>query len=218
MNITVVGIAGGTGSGKSSLVQKLCRSELGPSIATLAHDHYYHNPEDIPAEIQAAENWDHPDAIDNALFVKHLNELSHSRSIDRPDYCFKEHRRKSTTVAVEPKPILIVEGILLFAIPEICHRIRWRIFVEAPPDERVLRRLLRDTTERGRSIESVVHQYRNSAQPMHDLWIEPSRNHAHFILPNIHPASIDNGCEILLGFLADQLNQSKKDASASGIA
>jgi uridine kinase len=212
MNITVVGIAGGTGSGKSSLVQKLCRSELGTSIATLSHDHYYHNPEDISVAIQEAENWDHPDAIDNRLFVKHLDELIQGRNIERPDYCFKEHRRKSSTVLVAPKPILIVEGILLFAIPEICERLRWRIFVEAPPDERVLRRLLRDTTERGRSFESVVYQYRKTAQPMHDLWIEPSRNQAHFILPNIHATSIDNGCAILLGFLTNTLKQSTMQA------
>jgi uridine kinase len=113
---------------------------------------------------------------------------------------------------VAPKPILIVEGILLFAIPEICERLRWRIFVEAPPDERVLRRLLRDTTERGRSVESVVYQYRKTAQPMHDLWIEPSRNQAHFILPNIHATSIDNGCAILLGFLTNTLKQSTMQA------
>jgi uridine kinase len=208
MNITVIGIAGGTGSGKSSLVQKLCSSQLRDSIATLAHDHYYHNPENISPAIQESTNWDHPDALDNSLFIKHLDELTQGRGIERPEYCFMEHRRKSSTVFVAPKPILIVEGILLFAIPEICNRLRWRIFVEAPPDERVLRRLLRDTTERGRSVESVVDQYRKTAQPMHDLWIEPSRNHAHFILPNIHTTSIDNGCEILRGFLAEQLKQS----------
>ena len=210
MNITVIGIAGGTGSGKSSLVQKLCSSELRDSITTLAHDHYYHNPEDISPAIQESENWDHPDAIDNSLFIKHLDELTQGRGIERPEYCFKEHRRKSSTVLVAPKPILIVEGILLFAIPEICDRLRWRIFVEAPPDERVLRRLLRDTTERGRSVESVVDQYRKTAQPMHDLWIEPSRNHAHFILPNIHSTSIDNGCAILRGFLTEQLSESSR--------
>lgn len=206
----VVGIAGGSGSGKSSLVQKLCASELGPSITTLAHDHYYHNPEDIPTEIRAAANWDHPDAIDNALFVKHLDALSQGQCVECPEYCFRQHRRKSSTLHLVPKSILIVEGILLFAIPEICNRLRWRVFVEAPPDERVLRRILRDTSERGRSVESVVHQYRNSAQPMHDLWIEPSRNHAHLILPNINTASFEIGCEMLLGFLSEKLNPMKQ--------
>ncbi len=174
-------------------------------MSTLAHDHYYHNPENISRTIRETENWDHPDAIDNRLFVEHLDELSRGHSIERPDYCFVDHCRKPLTVRIDPKPILIVDGILLFAIPEICKRIHWRVFVEAPADERILRRLLRDTRERGRSLESVVHQYRVSAQPMHNQWIEPSRNHAHIILPNTNDKSIDNGCEILLGFLNQKL-------------
>lgn len=202
----VVGIAGGTGSGKSTLVHLLLQTEIGSEITVLPHDHYYLSKDQVPAALIQSHNWDHPDAIDNALYVQHLDQLSEGKTIQRPEYCFESHHRKLGTHSVKAKRILMVEGILVFAVPEIRKRLQWRIYIEANPDERILRRLVRDTQERGRSIASVVHQYRTSVRPMHDQWIQPSRNHAHLVLPNAQEGSLEKGAEMLCGFLKSQIS------------
>lgn len=203
----VIGIAGGSGSGKSSLVEKLLVSPLGDSISVLPHDHYYFSHNEMPEALRASGNWDHPDAIDNQLFASHLQDLKKGASIDRPVYCFKTHSRLLETVSVPSKPIILVEGILLLAIPVIRELIDWRVYIDAPSDERILRRILRDTTERGRSLQSVIDQYRGSARPMHDAWIEPSRSSAHLIVPNEHEASFAVSCRIIENALENMLRR-----------
>jgi uridine kinase len=201
----VIGIAGGTGSGKSTLVEHLLASEIGDEIAVLPHDHYYLSRELMPEWLKATENWDHPEAIDNQLYISHLDLLMQGNCVESPQYCFETHSRRSDTRPIPARRILLVEGILIFAIPEICHRLQWRVFIDATSDERVLRRLVRDTQGRGRSLASVVQQYRTSVRPMHDRYIQPSRDHAHLILPNINPTSLEKGAQLLCGFLRTQL-------------
>lgn len=201
----VLGIAGGSGSGKSTLVDGLMNSKAGAFIAVLKHDDYYRNLADMPDAIRASHNWDHPESIDNDLFVKHLLELKRGHHIESPQYDFSTHRRAASTSMIAPKPIIIVEGILILAIPTICDLIDWRIFLEASSDERVLRRIMRDTKDRGRTLESVVTQYRATTRLMHDQWIEPSRDHAHFIIPTQHDKHLNKTCEFIESFLLEKL-------------
>ena len=203
----VLGIAGGTGSGKSTLVNGLLSSRVGSFVSVLKHDEYYRNASDMPDSIRDSSNWDHPDSIDNELFVEHLKLLKNGVSIAAPQYDFVTHSRKATTSLIEAKPILIVEGILIFAIPKICDCLDWRVFLEASPDERILRRILRDTKDRGRSLESVVSQYRSTTRIMHDEWIEPSRSHAHFIIQTQNGHFLDKSCQFCECFLLQQLQQ-----------
>lgn len=203
----VIGIAGGSGSGKSTLVDLLLRSPIGDSISVLPHDHYYYSDDKMPESLRASDNWDHPDSIDNQLFASHLHELRRGVNINRPVYCFKTHSRLPDTVQVPSKPIILVEGILLLAIPVIRELIDWRVYIDAPSDERILRRILRDTTERGRSLQSVIDQYRGSARPMHEAWIEPSRSVAHLIVPNQHEANFAVSCRIIESALANMLKR-----------
>ncbi|XZE19843.1 uridine kinase [Pirellulaceae bacterium SH449] len=205
---TVLGIAGGSGSGKSTLVKGLLASSVGGQITILKHDDYYRNHSDMPEPIRTAENWDHPESIDNDLFVSHLIALKQGGSIESPQYDFATHSRRPETLSIEAKPIIIVEGILIFAIPAICDLLDWRIYLEASPDERVLRRIIRDTRERGRTLESVVMQYRTTTRVMHDEWIEPSREHAHFLIPTQHDRHLTKTCEFLECFLQEQLRRS----------
>lgn len=201
----VLGIAGGSGSGKSTLVEGLLNSKVGAFTAVLKHDDYYRNLADMPDTIRDSNNWDHPESIDNDLFVKHLLELKKGQPVESPQYDFSTHRRKTSTSKIAPKPIIIVEGILILAIPSLCTLIDWRMFLEASPDERVLRRIIRDTKDRGRTLESVVTQYRTTTRVMHDQWIEPSRNHAHFIIPTQHDKHLNKTCEFIESFLLEQL-------------
>ncbi len=205
--ILIVGIAGGTGSGKSTLVQLLLQSDIGREITVLQHDHYYFSANHIPPELRQAQNWDHPDAIDNALYIEHLNALAAGHDIECPNYNFETHCRKTETTPLSPKAILLVEGILVFAVPKICQRLDLRIFVETSSDERIIRRMLRDTRERGRSLDSVVQQYRSTVKPMHDKFIQPSRDEAHLVLPNAKSDSLQKGAELICGFLKSQLGR-----------
>lgn len=189
------------------MVDRLVSGPLSGSISVLPHDHYYHSHSEMPEDLRASGNWDHPDAIDNQLFAFHLQELKRGADIERPEYCFKTHRRLPQRLAVPSKPIILVEGILLLAIPVIRELIDWRVYIDAPSDERILRRILRDTTERGRSLQSVIDQYRGSARPMHEAWIEPSRSSAHLIVPNEHEASFIVSCRIVENALENMLKR-----------
>ena len=179
----VLGIAGGSGSGKSTLVEHILKSEHAGLIAHLAHDSYYRNAEQMPAEVRNAHNWDHPDALDNALFVEHIDALRAGLSVKQPIYDFATHSRTSETRLVEPGRILLLEGILLLAIPEVRQRIDLRVFVEASAEERVMRRIVRDVRERGRTVGSVVEQFRATVGPMYEQYVAPSRRYAHVIVP-----------------------------------
>jgi uridine kinase len=179
----VIGLAGGSGSGKSTLAAKLISGSERAQVALLNHDSYYLDGGQMPPLLRAEGNWDHPDALDNSLFIEHVDALLAGRRVAPPLYDFSTHRRCGAAQPVEPGPVLLLEGVLLFAVPAIRDRIDLRVFVDAPAEERVVRRVLRDTAERGRTIESVIDQLRTTVVPMHDQLVEPSKSFAHVIIP-----------------------------------
>ena len=178
----VIGIAGGTGSGKTTLAERL-RQELGEDVAMLEHDWYYLDRSGLSPAEREAINYDEPDALDNTLLAEHLRELRAGRPVECPQYDFATHTRRSTTRSVAPRAIVAVEGILLFAIPELCQTFDLRIFVDTDDDIRLLRRIQRDLVERQRDIASIQHQYHASVRPMHLLHVAPSKRLAHLIVP-----------------------------------
>ena len=178
----LIGIAGGTGSGKTTLAKRL-RRELGEDVAMLEHDWYYLDRSGLSSAEREAINYDEPAALDNALLAEHLCELRAGRSVACPQYDFATHTRRSTTRSVAPRAIVAVEGILLFAIPELCQAFDLRIFVDTDDDIRLLRRIQRDLVERQRDIASIQHQYHASVRPMHLLHVAPSKRQAHLIVP-----------------------------------
>lgn len=183
MDTFVLGIAGGSGSGKSTLVANLQAGPYREHLNVLPHDAYYLNGEAMPEHLRGSGNWDHPDALDNALYADHIDALLAGQTVAQPVYDFTTHSRGDQVVRVEPRPVLVVEGILLLAIPEIRRRIDLRVYIDTPPEERVVRRILRDITERCRTVESVAKQFRETVRPMHDRFVEPSRCRAHLIVP-----------------------------------
>jgi uridine kinase len=179
----VLGIAGGSGSGKSTVVDRL-RQAVGPDhLAHLPYDAYYLNRRDMPPHVRDADNWDHPDALDTALFLQHLDALSAGRPVERPEYDFATHSRSDRTVAVAPRPLVLVEGILLFAVPEVVRRLHLKVFIDTPADLRIIRRAERDITERGRTFASVIDQYVGTVRPMHDQFVEPTKRLADLVIP-----------------------------------
>lgn len=179
----IVGIAGGSGSGKSTVIDALLSSRHGPQMSLLNHDAYYLDREQMPMMIAQQENWDHPEALDNPLFVAHLRALIAGQGIHRPVYDFTCHRRAKDIVPVQARNLILLDGILVLAIPEIEQLIDLKVFVDTPADERILRRILRDTRERGRTIESVIDQYRTTVRPMYEQFVAPSRSRANLIVP-----------------------------------
>lgn len=178
----VIGIAGGTGSGKTTLAARLI-GELSGDVAVLEHDWYYRDRSGLPEAEREEVNYDEPDALDNALLVAHLTELRAGRAVDCPQYDFATHTRKATTRRVEPARIVAVEGILLFAIPELCSSFDLRIFVDTDDDIRLMRRIARDIVDRQRDIASIAHQYYTTVRPMHLLHVAPSKRNAHLVVP-----------------------------------
>ena len=183
MSPFLLGIAGGSGSGKSTIVEQLLASPLAEHISLLSHDAYYKNADHMPSELRDSQNWDHPDALDNELFLQHVQDLLSGQPIARPVYDFATHSRTEQTVTVTPKPILLLEGILLFAINSIREHIALRVYIDTPADVRVVRRMVRDISERERSVQSVADQYQTTVRPMHNRFVEPSRVHAHLVVP-----------------------------------
>jgi uridine kinase len=181
MSITI-GIGGGSGSGKSTLVEMLLAA-VGEVVVHLPHDAYYRNCAEMPEHIRSTENWDHPDALDTELFLEHLRELQGGREIRKPEYDFGTHSRKPVAISLEPRPVILVEGILVLAIPEIRACLDLNVFVEAPADIRLLRRFLRDSAERGRDLPSIAAQYLHTVREMHARFVEPSKSHAHLVVP-----------------------------------
>ncbi len=178
----IIGLAGGTGSGKTTIAQELSHKG-NDSVIVLPQDAYYHAQDDLPLEVRALTNYDEPSAFDTALLIEHLDLLLAGEAIARPVYDFNQHNRASSTIVINPHPVVIVEGILVLHDPVLRERLRLKVFVDAAPDERFIRRLERDVRERGRSAESVIGQYRRSVKPMHDLFIEPTKQHADLIVP-----------------------------------
>ena len=180
MNTIFIGIAGGTGSGKTTLTEHLAH-RFGSDISVVHHDNYYKR-QDAPYEIRCLQNYDHPAAFDNDLMAEHLKLLKAGETVHCPVYSYSEHNRTDETVAIRPTKVVLVEGILIFAIPELRELLDIKIFVETDADVRILRRALRDVEERGRSMQSVVQQYLTTVKPMHEQFVEPSRKFADIVV------------------------------------
>jgi len=178
----LVAIAGGSGAGKSMLAEQL-RQALPELSATLVeHDWYYAECRGIPAEARARQDFDCPAALDNALLAEHLRRLAAGQPVEAPQYCFRTHTRRPETVRLEPAQVVVVCGVLLLAVPELVELVDLRVFLDAPADLRLIRRLRRDLAARGRSVESVIEQYLATVRPAHERLVEPSRAVADLIV------------------------------------
>lgn len=179
----VVGVAGGTGSGKTTVARRIAEAVPSHLVAVLQHDHYYVDRPDLDYAARCQLNFDHPDSLETSLLIEHLKTLKRGETAHTPTYDFKEHRRASQTRAVEPAPIVVVEGILLFTDAALREQMDLKIFVDTDADIRLLRRIRRDMEQRGRSFESIREQYKRTVRPMHLLFVEPSKRWADVIIP-----------------------------------
>jgi len=179
----IVGVSGGSGSGKTTVVQRVVDDLGSEQITVIQHDSYYRDRSAVPPEKRARLNYDHPDALDTSLLVTHLHELRAGRPVEIPVYDFTDHTRLTDTVRIEPRKVVIVEGMLILAEPALRDLMDIRVFVDADPDLRLIRRVERDVSERGRSIQSVLEQYLETVRPMHLEFVEPSRRWAHLVIP-----------------------------------
>ncbi|MFO7545389.1 MAG: uridine kinase [Trueperaceae bacterium] len=179
----VIGLAGGTGSGKTTVAEAIVRAAGEANVALLPQDAYYREQSDLPVPVRALTNYDEPSAFDTDLLVAHVDRLLAWEGVLRPVYDFTIDDRSDATVDLPPASVVVVEGILVLFDPALRERMRLKVFVDAPPDERFIRRLERDVRERGRSAQSVIEQYRRTVKPMHDLFVEPTKQHADIIVP-----------------------------------
>ncbi len=179
----IVGLAGGTGSGKSTLVQKILELLAGKSLIVIEQDNYYKANSHLSFEERQRINYDHPSALDNDLLIEHLRMLRAGQPIEKPQYDFTTHTRRPQTVHVEPADVIIVEGILVLENPQLREMMDLKLFVDTDPDVRFIRRLERDIRERGRTMESVISQYLTTVRPMHLQFVEPSKRYADVIIP-----------------------------------
>lgn len=182
-NPVIIGIAGGTGSGKTTVARAIYDRVGKDRIEWVSHDSYYRNFEGLRPEQRHHINFDHPDSLETELLCRHLDVLAKGSSVEVPIYDFTTHSRKPDTQRVEPRRVIIVEGILVLAEPELRKRIHMKLFVDTPADIRFVRRLMRDIKSRGRSVESVIEQYVTTVRPMHEEFVEPSKRHADLIIP-----------------------------------
>lgn len=200
----VVGIAGGTGSGKTALT-RILHEQFAPNASSMTHDNYYRRQDDLSFEERCKVNYDHPSAFDNDLLVAHLDELLSGRAIESPRYDFANHNRADFTETVDPAPILFIEGLLLFADQRLRERCQLRIYVDTDADVRILRRAKRDVIERGRTFESVEQQYLNTVKPMHEQFVEATKHFADIIVPEgAHNLA---AIEIIAGGLANVIER-----------
>ena len=180
--VMVIGIAGGTGSGKTTLTRKLVE-RFSEDVSVLNHDNYYKAHDDMPFEDRCKLNYDHPDSFDTDLLVRDLKRLRQGKAVDCPTYDYTVHNRAQETIRVEPAKVVIVEGILIFENKALREQMDIKIFVDTDADVRILRRVMRDVKERGRSLDSVVGQYLATVKPMHEAFVEPSKKYADLIVP-----------------------------------
>jgi uridine kinase len=183
MDVTIIGVAGGTGSGKSTLVKRLQEAFKNDDVATLCHDYYYKAHPELTYEERTKLNYDHPAAFDTDMLVEHIRALKSNVPIEHPVYSFVDHNRTEERVLVKPSRVIIVDGILIFENKELRDLMDIKVFVDTDADVRLARRILRDVIERGRTMQSVVDQYLTTVKPMHEQFVEPSKKYADIIIP-----------------------------------
>lgn len=179
----VIGVAGGSGSGKTTVARNVLELVGRDRVAHLLHDHYYRDLAHLSLEERSKVNFDHPDSLDNELFAQHLEDLVAGRPVECPVYDFKTHRRTPETTSIFPRQVILVEGILIFADPRLRNMMDLRVFVDTDADLRVLRRIERDVAERGRTLDSVIVQYLDTVRPMHNEFVAPSKKYANLVIP-----------------------------------
>ena len=181
-NVLVIGIAGGTGSGKTTLMKNLVNF-FGNEVTVMSHDNYYKRHDEMCYEERTKLNYDHPDAFDTELLCEHIKALKMGQSIEMPVYDYSIHNRSDETIRVNPAPVIVLEGILIFAEARLCELMDIKVFVDTDADVRILRRIVRDVKDRGRSLDSVIDQYLTTVKPMHEQFVEPSKRRADIIIP-----------------------------------
>lgn len=201
--ICVIGVAGGSASGKTTIINKV-KDYFGNDIAVMSHDSYYKAHDDMPFEERSKLNYDHPDSFETERMAEDVRKLIKGYPIDMPVYDYCNHNRAKETVRVEPKPVIILEGILILENRELRDLMDIKIFVDTDADERLIRRIQRDMVERGRSIESIVQQYCDTVKPMHEEFIEPSKKYADIIIPR--GGENAPGIDMLTTYLTKMLN------------
>lgn len=183
MSTILIGIAGGTGSGKTTLADKVVDSFGAHEVSILRHDNYYKRHDEMDYEERCKLNYDHPDAFDTELLSEHIRLLKEGKTIDMPVYDYSVHNRSDEIIRVNPAPVIVLEGILIFAEQQLCELMDIKVFVDTDADVRILRRITRDVKERGRSLDSVINQYLTTVKPMHEQFVEPSKRRADIIIP-----------------------------------
>ncbi|MGB0836848.1 MAG: uridine kinase [Flavobacteriaceae bacterium] len=200
----ILGIAGGTGSGKTTVVNKIIKELPIGEVTVISQDSYYNDTGDLPYEQRTKINFDHPSSIDFDLLTENISKLKNGEIIEQPIYSFVTHNRTSDKVLTHPKKVLIVEGILIFNHKPLMDLLDMKIFVHADADERLIRRVYRDIKERGRDIEEVLSRYQNTLKPMHEQFIEPTKNFADIIIP--HDRYNDVAIDILKTVISNRLD------------
>jgi uridine kinase len=199
----IVGIAGGSGSGKSTVRAEIVRGLGAENVAVVDVDAYYRDLSHLPFDERVGYNFDHPDAIDIDIVAEHVDLLAKGVSVDKPVYDFVNHVRTADVVGVAPRPIVLVEGILVLAYPFLVSRMDVKLFVDAEPDVRLARRIRRDVAERGRTVESILDMYEATVQPMHALFVEPSKKFADVVIPR--GGRNDVAIQLVLALLRDRI-------------
>lgn len=199
MDVKIIGITGGSGSGKSTIVRKI--SEVISDFVFIPQDNYYHSAEYISNENITAYNFDHPDAFDTPLLYEHLSMLKRAEHIEMPQYDFVHHRRKRESIHVDPRPLVIIEGLMVLYDPQIRNLLDLKLYVDTPDDIRFIRRLSRDMSERGRTVDSVIRQYMEVVRPGHFSFIEPTKEFADIVIPE--GGHNENALRVLISFVKD---------------
>ena len=181
MESIIIGIAGGSGSGKSTFTNRV-KKYFGDDVTVIYHDNYYRRQDAIPFEKRVTVNYDHPDSLETDLLVEHLKQLKEGKTVECPVYDYNQHNRSNEVIKIEPKPVILVEGILLLADERIRDLLDIKVYVEADADERILRRILRDVEERGRDLHGIIDQYLATVKPMHYMYVEPTRAKADIVI------------------------------------
>lgn len=200
----IIGICGGTGSGKTTIARRITQSVGRENVILVEQDSYYKDLADMPLDERRQANFDHPDSIDGVLLAQHIEQLRNGETIEMPVYDFKSHTRSSEVNRIEPRPVVIVEGILIFADRKIADLLDVRVFVDTPDDIRFIRRLQRDIRDRGRTVESVIAQYYATVRPMHNEFVEPSKRTADIIIPE--GAKNDIGIDFICSKIREEVS------------